>query len=182
MGRSDPTHLVVGHVNKPHGTKGEVFVWPLTDHPEGVFSPGVVLFCGDGSGMEPDPDRPPLRIEGVREFRRGYLVTFGGVRDRNDAEAIRDLYLYQAREALAPLEEGEVFYHQLLGMSVETVGGEPVGTVQEVYELRPSDLLELRTARGTLLIPFIEEVVVEVFPEEGRMVIDPPEGLLDLED
>ena len=47
MGRVDPDFLVVGHLNKPHGTKGELFVWPLTDHPESIYAPGVVLLLGE---------------------------------------------------------------------------------------------------------------------------------------
>ena len=65
MGREDPRFLVVGHINKSHGTQGELLVWPLTDHPEGVYAPGVVLRLGDADSDEPDPDLPPLRIEAV---------------------------------------------------------------------------------------------------------------------
>ena len=180
MGRADPPFLVVGHINKPHGTKGEVFVWPLTDHPEGTYAPGVVLLGGDATGGAPDEARAPLRIEQVRPFRRGYLVMFAGASSREDAEALRDLYLLREREALEPLAEGEVFYHQLLGMRVETIDGEFVGEVREVYELRPADMLDVRTPGGGVLIPFLKDVIVDVDAEAGRMVVDPPEGLLDL--
>jgi 16S rRNA processing protein RimM len=180
MAPSEPPFLVVGHINKPHGTKGEVFVWPLTDHPEGVYAPGVVLHGADERGRDPDPEAPPLRIETVRPFRRGYLVRFAGTRDRNDAELLRDRYLLRSLEELEPLADDEVFYHQLLGMKVETVDGREVGTVREVYELRPADMLEVRTPTGTVLIPFLRDVVVEIHRDEGRLVIDPPEGLLEL--
>jgi 16S rRNA processing protein RimM len=180
MGRSEPTHLIVGHVNRPHGVKGEVFVQSLTDHPEGIFSPGVVLLPADPDGTEPDFDRPPLRIESVRPFRDGFLVFFGGIRDRDDADTLRRLYLMVAMDALAPLEEGEVFYHQLLGMTVVTTSGVEVGTVREVYELSPADLLEVSTPRGSVFVPYRTEVVVDVDPERGRLVVDPPEGLLEV--
>jgi len=181
MGRSEPTHLAVGFVSRSHGIGGSVLVQPLTDHPEGIFAPGVVLLPGTRDAPGPDPDLPPLRVEEVRDFKDGFLVLFGGVRDRNDADALRDLYLYVPRDAVAPLEEGEIFHHHLLGMRVETVTGREVGTVQEIYELSPSDLLEVRTPRGTIMIPFHADVVVEVHPEEGRLVVDPPEGLLELD-
>jgi 16S rRNA processing protein RimM len=182
MGRRDPSHLVVGHLDKAHGTRGELYVWPLTDHPERVFAPGVVLFLGDGSAEEPDPDLPPLRVDTTRPFQRGVLVQFGGVDDRNQAELLRGRYLYLPIDEVAPLEEGEVFYHQLLDMEVVTVNGDAVGTVREVFELGPADLLEVRGARGTVMIPYRPEIVIEVDPEAGRMVIDPPEGLLDLQE
>ena len=180
MDRSDPSYLVVGHINKAHGTKGEVFVWPLTDHPESTFAPGVILFLGDETGHEPDPARPSQTVESVRPFRRGYLVRFPGVGDRSSAEALRGLYLFRSVRHVEELDEGEFFYHQLLGMKVVTVGGEEVGEVTEVYELRPADLLEVRGPRGTHHIPFLKTVVQRVDPESGTLVIDPPEGLLDL--
>lgn len=180
MGRSDPSHLVVGHLNKPHGIRGEFFVWPLTDHPESSFAPGVVLWLGDEDSDEPNYDLPPLRVESVRPFQKGFLIQFGGVEDRNGAEVLRGRYLLRAIEDLEPLAEGEVFHHQLLGMTVVTVDGQEVGTVGQVYELDPADLLEVNGPRGSVMIPFRAEIVREVDVDEARIVVDPPDGLLDL--
>lgn len=180
MGREQPTHLVVGHLNKPHGTRGEFLVTPLTDHPESVFAPGVVVSLGGAGDDTPDFDLPPLRIEAVRPVPKGVLVTFGGVTDRTQADLLRGSYLFLPIDELEPLAEGELFYHQLLGMEVETVGGEAVGRIVEVYEMAPADLLEIRGERGTVMIPYRPELVVEVDVEARRMRIDPPDGLLDL--
>jgi 16S rRNA processing protein RimM len=174
-----PDFLVVGHVAKPHGTRGELFVQPLTDHPGDVFVPGVVLRPADAAGALPDPDLPPLRIDSVRPFQRGWLVGFGGFEDRSAADLMRGRYLLIERARLPPLAEGEVFLHQLLGLEVLTVQGKRVGEVIEVYEMRPADLLEVRTERGTVLIPYLETVVREVDVAGGRLVVDPPEGLLE---
>jgi 16S rRNA processing protein RimM len=180
MGRQDPRFLVVGHLNKPHGTKGEVFVWPLTDYPEAVYAPGVMLPMGPENADEPDPDMPPLLIEKIRPFRRGFIVGFAGVTDRTGAEALRGNYLFQALDDLQPLAEGEVFYHQLLGMEVFTTEGDRVGEIREVYEVRPADLLEVVRPEGVLMIPYLDHIVVDVDVERARMTIDPPDGLLDL--
>lgn len=180
MAMTEPSFLVVGHVNKAHGTKGELFVWPLTDHPESTFAPGVILFPGDEAGEAPDPSWPSLTLEGARPFRRGFLVRFEGIGDRNRAEALHGRYLFRPRPELDPLEDGEVFYHQLLGLRVVTVAGEQIGEVVEVYELRPADLLEVRGPEGTRHIPFLSSVVKEVDVAGGKLVIDPPDGLLDL--
>ena len=152
MGRQDPRFLVVGHLNKPHGTKGELFVWPLTDYPESVYAPGVVLSMGETEDDEPNPDLPALRIDSVRPFRRGVLVSFGGVDDREQAELLRGRYLFRKVEDLEPLAEGEVFYHQLLDMDVVTVDGIELGKIIEVYELRPADLLEVVGERGSVMV------------------------------
>jgi len=180
MGHSEPSYLVVGHLNKAHGTKGEVFVWPLTDHPEGSFSPGVILYVGDETGNAPDPTRPSLAVQSSRPFRRGYLIRLDGVETREDAEALRGRYVLRPMAELEAVEEGEVFYHELLGMKVVTVDGEEVGEIVEVYELRPADLLEVKGASTTHHIPFLASVVKKVDTETSTMVIDPPDGLLDL--
>jgi 16S rRNA processing protein RimM len=175
-----PTHLAVGHVNRPHGTKGEVYVWPLTDHPEGVFAPGVVVHLAAENSPVPDPSLEPFVIETVRSFQRGYLVLFEGVLDRNDAETLRGHDVLVPIDAVPALEEGELFYHEWIGVEVVTVDGERLGVVQEIYELLPADLLEVRGPRGTLLIPLKREIVKELDREARRLVVDPPPGLLDL--
>ncbi len=180
MERPQPSYLVVGHLNKAHGTKGELFVWPLTDHPESAFAPGVILCLGDEGGSAPDPSLPGLLIESARPFRRGFLLRVEGVVDRSGAEALQGRYVLRPVQELEELDEGEVFYHQLLGMRVLTEGGEEVGEIVEVYELRPADLLEVRGPRGTHHIPFLASMVRRLDPVEGVLVIAPPEGLLDL--
>ena len=170
----------MGHVNKPHGTRGEVFVWPLTDHPEEAFSEGMVLLPAGPDERTPDATRPPLRVAKARPFRRGFLVGFEGFESRSDAEPLRDRYLLRPFEDVPPPAEGELFYHEMLGMTVVTRDGEVVGEISEVYELRPADMLEVRGPEGTILIPFTSRVVVSVDRSEGRMIVDPPPGLLDL--
>jgi 16S rRNA processing protein RimM len=175
-----PTHLVVGHVGKPHGTRGELLIHPLTDHPERTFAPGVVVRLAGDDERTPDPDLPPLRMTATRPYGKGWLVFFGGVEDRDDAGRLRGRYLLRPVEEVARPEEGEVFYHEMLEMSVETVEGRSVGRVTEVFETQPADLLEVRGPSGTLLVPFTRSVVVQVDRDGRRIVVDPPEGLLDL--
>lgn len=180
MADRDPPFLVVGHLNKPHGTRGEFFVWPLTDREDTTFVPGNQLLVSDERGERPDERLPALTVESVRPFRNGQLVRFEGVGSRNEADLLRNRYLLIPFSRAEPLEEGDVFYHQLLGMAVTTVDGVEVGTVTEVYELEPSDMLEVRGAERSLLIPFSRSVVHEIDLPNRRLVVDPPEGLLDL--
>jgi len=178
--RATPEHLVVGHVTKAHGTKGELFVWPLSDRADDVFVPGRELVVGDADGEVADA-APTVRIEAVRPFKRGLLLKLENIDDRSVADGLAQRYLLVPPDAVPPLEEGEVFYHQLLGIGVETVTGEAVGRVREVYETEPHHLLEVEAADGRLhLIPFAARIVTEVDVDGGRIVIDPPDGLLDL--
>lgn len=180
MSRGTPTHLVVGQITKPHGIRGEVVVRTLSDHPEGIFSPGVVLFPAREKRALPDPERPVMEIERVRPFRGGFLVKFERVPDRTAAESLRGLELLVPAEQVAPRQDGEVFYHELPGLKVVDVEGGEVGRVVEVFEAEPNVLLEVRTRRGSVLIPFVADVVVDVQLGERRLVIDPPPGLLEL--
>lgn len=177
--RAIPHFLIVGHVNKPHGRKGEVFVWTLTDHPESSFAPGVVLSMGDESGKIQD-GRPTLRIEASRPFRKGLLVRFQSCSTRNHAEELRGCYLLRSTEELQGRDEDELFYHELLDLRVITVDGTELGRVREVYELKPAHMLEVRGAAKPLMIPFLKDIVVGVDLDAGVLTIDPPEGLLDL--
>ncbi len=176
---SEPEHLVVGQVTKAHGTRGEVFVWPLTDEVEAVYSPGREVELGDAEG-ELESDSPTLVVERQRPFKRGLLVKFEGYDDRTSVEGLSQRYLLVPIESLRPLAEGEVYYHQLLGCEVVTVDGQVVGRVREVYETEPAELLDVKGAGRSHLIPFVERIVEEVDVEGGRIVIRPPPGLLEL--
>jgi 16S rRNA processing protein RimM len=179
MSPGNPERLVVGHVARVHGTRGEIYVSPLTDSLE-VFAAGSALVLGDEEGGS-GKDSPVVVVEGAREFKRGLLVKLEGVGTRDAAEPLARRYLLAPVEALAPREEGEVFYHELLGAAVETVDGTAVGTVREVYETEPAHLLEVESPQGKRhLVPFTERVVRQVDPRGKRVVIDPPPGLLEL--
>lgn len=179
-GRSMPEHLVVGHVANAHGTKGELFVWPLTDSPDDVFAEGMALLLGSEDGVL-DADSEQLIVAERRPFKRGELIRFEGVDDRSTAEELAGRYLLLESAVLPPPEEGELYYHQLLGMSVETVEGAAVGRVREVFETEPHHLLEVKSDDGKLhLIPFAERIVRQIDLEGGRLVIEPPPGLLEL--
>ena len=134
---------------------------------------------GDTDGQEPDPHLSALQVEEARTFQKGWLVSFQGVDSRDAADILRGRYLMVERERLSALAEGEVFYHQLLGMEVVTAQGVRLGEISEVYELFPADLLEVRTEEGTVLVPFLDRIVRNVDVAGRRLVIDPPDGLLD---
>ncbi len=175
----DPAYLVVGHLSKAHGTRGELLVWTLTDRPDEVFEPGRRLVLGDDAGAVVDESEAVV-VEASRPFKKGVLVRLVGVADRSTAEALVTRYLLVPAGERGEAEEGEVFYHQLLGLSVETVTGDEVGRVREVYETEPAHLLEVKGEGKAHLIPFSREIVRSVDVKAGRLVIEPPEGLLEL--
>lgn len=175
----EPAYLVVGHVSRAHGTRGELVVTSLTDRPAATFAVGKRVLVGDEEG-EAGPSSAGLTVESVRPHRDAMLVKFEGVGTRTEAELLRGRYLLVPSSEVAAPAEDEVFYHQLLGLRVETTSGEQVGRVREVFETEPDHLLEVKGSGRVHLVPFSRRIVRRVDLDGGRLVIDPPEGLLDL--
>jgi 16S rRNA processing protein RimM len=170
--------IAVGQIARAHGIKGEVTVAVRTDDPDVRFVPGTTL------ATEP-PDRGPLTVAAIRWHSGRLLVTFEGVRDRNGAEDLRGTVLVlDSAEIPAPDDPDEFYDHQLIGLAVVTAAGDAVGEVTDVLH-HGQDLLVVRRkpAVGTdTLIPFVGAIVTDVDVAGGRLVIDPPPGLLDAGD
>ena len=127
----------------------------------------------------------PLTVESTRWHSARLLVSFAGITDRTLAESLRGVWLtVDAAQVTAPEDPDEFHDHQLVGLTVMTTAGEQVGVVTDVRH-HGQDLLVIEPAagsrrRGELLVPFVAAIAVDVDVDSGRMVIDPPAGLLDL--
>jgi 16S rRNA processing protein RimM len=169
---------VVGRIIRPHGLRGELSVEVRTDDPDRRYANGSVL------GTEP-PQAGPLTVTASRWHSGRLLVSFAEVVDRTDAELLRGVLLtVDAAEVPLPHDPDEFHDHQLTGLTVVTVSGELVGTVSDVLHYG-QDLLSVTPAAGTsrqeeVLVPFVAAIAVEVDLAAGKVVIDPPPGLLDL--
>jgi 16S rRNA processing protein RimM len=185
--------LVVGRILRPHGIRGEVSVDVRTDEPDERFVVGSVLTTdttakrpevAPAGGVPGEPVRIPerLTIESVRWHQGRLLVVFDGVYDRDVAEALRDVLLcVDSADVAPPADPDEFNDHQLVGLTAVTPDGERLGEVTRIDHAPSSDLLVLRrTAGGTALIPFVKAIVPTVDLAAGRVVVDPPAGLLDL--
>lgn len=179
MAGRHPPFLVVGHVDKAHGTKGELLVRPLTDYPESHFAPGMVHLPGDDAADRPSRSLEPLTIESLRPYRRSFLVKFTGIHDRTAAARLRGLYLLRPFDTIDDLAEDEIFYHELLGAAVVTLSGDALGEVTEVFPVKPSDLLQVVGPAGEVVIPFTRQIVVDLDRDRRRVVVDLPPGFLD---
>jgi 16S rRNA processing protein RimM len=173
--------LLVARIGKPHGLRGEVTVQLHTDDPEARFTPGAVLQtrAAPGSGVP-----KTLTVATTRVHRGIWLIGFEQIPDRTGAESLRgtQLFLDAADLAAADDEESEGWYEdELVGLSVVTVDGSVVGEVVGLETRAVQDLIVVKLAGGgEALVPFVEAIVPEVDLEAGRVVIDPPAGLLDL--
>ncbi|MEV0825613.1 ribosome maturation factor RimM [Nonomuraea rubra] len=164
--------LVVGRIGRPHGVRGDVTVEVRTDDPELRFVAGKPIAT--------DPaDRGPLVVAGRRWHKGVLLLTFEGITDRDAAEELRGTMLVIDSAEVTPSDDPDEFHdHQLIGLSVQTVAGEPVGEVEDVLHHGQDLLVVRRKGQEDALIPFVRELVPEVDLEAGRLVVDPPEGLL----
>ncbi|MEV6609720.1 ribosome maturation factor RimM [Kutzneria sp. NPDC051319] len=173
---SSPDVRVVGRVVKPHGIRGELVVDVHTDSPEERFTPGAVLATRARDGAS-----GTVTIAAVRPHTGRLLVTFQDVAGRDAAEALRGLLLLVDAAELTPSDDPEEFYdHELEGLEVVDVRGDRIGVVAEVLHTAASELLAVRRDDGSeALVPFVTEIVPTVDVAAGRVVVDPPEGLLD---
>ena len=174
-----PELTIVGRVRRAHGIHGELVIEPLTDAPDAVFAPGRRLFAGTVEG-DPSPDAKTLVVESSRPFKGGWIVAFEALADRNEAERWRERYVLAPRSELEPAGDDQVYVHDLFGLAVVRAGSlEAVGEVTDVYELPQGILLDVRRPNGSVLVPFRPEVVTHVDLAARRLVIDPPEGLIE---
>ena len=170
----------MGRIGRPHGIRGEVTVEVRTDDPDDRFAPGRLLATNPA-------ESGPLAIERVRRHSGGrLLVRFTGIDDRDAAEELRGVLLTIDSADLPPSDDSEEFYdHELIGLVVVTVDGVKVGTVSDVRHLGQDLLVVDRAAGdpgagedGDVLVPCVAALVPEVDVAAGRIVIDPPPGLL----
>lgn len=169
--------VVVARIGKAHGLKGEVTVQVHTDAPGQRFVPGA-RFTTD-----PAP-AGPLTLCTVRDHNGVLLLGFEGVGDRTAAEALRGTRLMATQGPEAETDDEDAWYEKdLIGLTVFTTNGEAVGEVSGLESRPVQDLLVLRLSNGrTAWVPFVAALVPEVDVEGGRIVIDPPAGLLDLDE
>jgi 16S rRNA processing protein RimM len=178
-GRGTPaTHLQVGVIVRPHGLRGELVVDVRTDSPEERFTPGAELTGRPPSGSGPDR---LLTVETVRPHSGRLLVRFTQAGDRTSAEELRGVRLLVSAEDLPPTGDPDEFHIlQLEGLRAELGDGTVVGTVREVAHGPGGELLVLaRPDLPDALVPFVTAIVPVVDLAGGRVVLDPPEGLLD---
>ena len=203
--------VVVGRIGRPHGIRGEVVIGVRTDEPDLRFAMGATLDVtptlaapeglpgpgepgpggpgGAGSpprsggfrGVAP-PGQHSLTVASVRWHSGQLLVAFAGITDRTAASELTGSWLSVDSSQLPDTGNPDEFRdYELIGLSVRTCAGDPVGVVTDVLHYG-QDLLVVRRQDepgGEALVPFVKAIVPEVDLRTGVVVIDPPPGLLD---
>lgn len=173
-----PAFIAVGMVRRPHGLNGEVQVEVLTDFPEERFRKGATVYLGGD-----DPARgeapAPVTVASMRTHDRRLLVRFGAVTERDGAAALNGRTVYVPAADVVPLDDDDSYYpHELIGASVVTTDGAPVGRVVDLMNAGASDILVVRGERQ-VLVPMIGDVIHAIDVQAGRIEIVAVPGLLD---
>jgi 16S rRNA processing protein RimM len=169
---SDTTKLVcLGVVTAAHGVQGAVRIRSYTEAPEDIVRYGTLT---DETGTR------SFDLHLVGTAKGVVIARIAGIEDRNQAEALRGLRLHLLRSAL-PQTEAEEYYHaDLIGLEAVLGDGTPVGRVRAIHDFGAGDTLEVtRPGAPPVMVPFTRAVVPIVEPAAGRLVLDPPPGLLD---
>jgi 16S rRNA processing protein RimM len=163
--------VCLGVVTSPHGVQGAVRIKSFTEVPEDVARYGPL---SDQSG------RRHFEVQILGIAKGVVIARLSGVEDRNQAEGLRGVRLYLPRSAL-PQTEAEEYYHaDLIGLEAVLGDGTPVGRVRAIHDFGAGDTLELvRPGAPPIMVPFTRAVVPTVELAAGRLVLEPPPGLLD---
>ena len=171
----EPRFLAVGRVSRPHGVRGELRVKILTDYP-GRLGQHAYFYLAS-------PDSPEMvrryPVEKLRRHKEVLLLKLGGCDDRTGAEELRGQLVQIPTEEAVPLEEGEYYDFQLIGVKVEAESGESLGQVVEVLKTGANDVYIVRGSWGEVLLPAVKDVVLKLDIEARQMVVHLLPGLLE---
>jgi 16S rRNA processing protein RimM len=164
--------VLVGRVARAHGNKGQVIVNPETDFPEERFRVGGTVLVGE--------EATPRRIREAR-FQRGRpIIALDGIETMNDAEELAGAALKVRQAAAGSLPPGTFFHYDLIGCTVVDRHGQSIGPVTAVEGTMEMSRLVVAGARGEVLIPLVAAICTEIDVARRRIVAEPPEGLLEL--
>ena len=165
-------YLRVGVITTTHGLRGEVKVFPTTDSKERFLELDEVV-------LRTSREETVLHIEKVRFFKQLVIVKFKEYNRIEEVENLKQAELYVSRDDAAPLEEGEYYIGDLIGMKVFTDDGEEFGEISDVMETGANDVYVIDTQKyGEVLIPAIKQCILEVDIQSERMTIHLLPGLI----
>ena len=166
--------LLVGRVARAHGNRGQVIVNLDTDFADERFAVGQTLLVGSEEAPQ------PRRIRDARFHQGRPIIGLEGIDTMDDAEALAGAELRMRTADMAPLPEGTYRHHELIGCEVRDQQDRLVGRVTGVEGPTERSRLVVAGPHGEVLIPLVAGICVSVEPERQRIVIDPPEGLIEL--
>jgi 16S rRNA processing protein RimM len=165
--------VAIVRIVRTRALKGEVVAEVLTDFPERFEGLTAV------TAVHPSGEQSELIIEKFWFQNGRVILKFAGYDSIETSETLRDVEICVAESAAVELKADEYFDWQLTGCTIETLDGEKVGQVTGLMRTGGTELLTVEGPGRDHLIPFAASICVEVDIDGKRIVIDPPDGLLD---
>jgi 16S rRNA processing protein RimM len=175
LARHSNTFIALGKIVKPHGLKGWVQVYPYSEDTTLLESDTVYIQDKKGHFV-------PFYISSARLKKKNVLlIKLDDVTDRNSAEALTGLELFQAETELPPTEEDEYYWFQLKGLIVKDRAGKTVGRVKDINSTGGPDLLVVEDNKGReILVPMVKDIIYDIKLDAGICYVDMPEGLAEI--
>jgi len=166
--------VLLGKVAATHGIRGQLAVVPFSGEFSTILSLRTVILRG------PDDRTESFEVTRAAVHRNRVLLTLKGFTNINEVLHLVGRELLARRDQFPPLEEGEFYWCDLIGLAVTTREGKALGRIAEIIATGSNDVYVVRGGDKEYLIPALEEIVDSVDLNQGIMTVSPPEGLLDL--
>ncbi len=177
-GMAEEQYYLVGKIVNTQALRGEVRVMATTDFPEERFKIGAILAIFNGNKLV-----ETVEVDGHRLHKNFNLLHFKGKDNINNVEKFKgfDLKVAGTEREADELDENEFYYDDIIGLKVYTTDEIYLGKVREITSLPSNDVWAIqRPNKGKdILIPYIEDIVLEIDLDDNRVVIDPMDGLID---
>jgi len=161
--------ITIGRILTPQGVKGKLKVKIETDFPQ-RFTPGSKVYI----------NRQPMTIDSAEWHRGKLVIKLNTIDSIEDAQELRGKAIEIHRSQVHPLPEGQYYHFQLIGLEVWTTEGELLGNITEILTTESNDNYVVRSTKGEILIPAIEDVVKSIDLDKGCVIIESIAGLLSL--
>ncbi len=169
MKSSEPEFITIGKILAPWDIKGKLKVELATDFPQ-RFAPSSKVYI----------NRQPMTIDSTEWHKGKAIIKLNTVDSIEDAEKLRGQLVEIHHSQLHPLPEGQYYHFQLIGLEVWTTQGELLGNITEILTTPGNDNYVVSGAKGEIFIPAIEDVIKSIDLDKGCLIIEPIEGLLNL--
>jgi 16S rRNA processing protein RimM len=178
-GMPEEQFYIVGKIVNTQALRGEVRVMATTDFPEERFKIGASLSIFNGDKLVEE-----VKVDGHRLHKNFNLLHFKGKDNINDVEKFKgmDLKVAGSEREMDNLEENEYYYDDIIGLEVYTNDERYLGKIREIISLpSTNDVWSIQQPNKgkDILIPYIEDVVLDILLDEGKVIIDPMPGLID---
>jgi len=165
--------ILIGKVVKAHGLRGEIKIHSFSGQPA-HFNNYQRLVLVDTNGRLTSA----LEIIKCRVTGKTAIVQLDGIDDRNQAERICSMGVLIDKTDLPNLTNNEFYYHELIGLPVQTEDGKQLGKVDNIFSNGAQEIMEIKGEGEHYLIPVVQDVIIDL--DTDKIIIAPPPGLLDM--